>query len=222
MRGSIRVGLSLVNPWTEQARVEDGSFLWYHAVGAGYDKPGDPAYVEAWGPLDGAEDFAVGLRLEVVDGKVEVVGVAGIAPRDRSSYVPARMVKRLRLGAMRDRIHREMQDPRLRYFPLGSLPREWHDALNVAPRTGRAKTPDAAYLDVAVPYDEAIQAGSRRPTADVADRLGWSQSATTSRVHQAHLRKLLEDPVKKGKPCGGLTDYGRRLLAAGPGVEVER
>ncbi len=82
-------------------------------------------------------------------------------------------------------------------------------------RPGRPGRPDAFYAEVASRYVDALDSGSRRPTADVAENLNYSAARVRDAVHEARERGLLSRPAAKGRPGGALTDRAKKLLAAG-------
>ena len=82
-------------------------------------------------------------------------------------------------------------------------------------RPGRPGKSDREYAELAREYVEALESGSRRPTADVARKAHRFTDASHIRdgLHEARKRGLLTRPQTKGKAGGILTDRARALLA---------
>lgn len=82
-------------------------------------------------------------------------------------------------------------------------------------RPGRPGRSDREYAELAREYVEALESGSRSPTADVAQKAHRFTDASHIRdgLHEARKRGLLTRPQTKGKAGGVLTDRARALLA---------
>lgn len=82
-------------------------------------------------------------------------------------------------------------------------------------RPGRPGRSDREYAELAREYVEALESGSRSPTADVAQKAHRFTDASHIRdgLHEARKRGLLTRPQTKGKAGGVLTDKAHALLA---------
>ncbi len=81
-------------------------------------------------------------------------------------------------------------------------------------RPGRKRRPPEYYLDVAVAYARAVEAGSRHPIADVARALGRPLPWVRDMVHRARALGLLTR-TSRGRLGGVLTKEARGLLRLG-------
>ena len=65
---------------------------------------------------------------------------------------------------------------------------------------------------IAAAYAERVDALSRSPNKDVANRFGLTPSKIRDVIYTAKLRGIKYPPPKKGEAGGGLTHYGQRCL----------
>lgn len=82
-------------------------------------------------------------------------------------------------------------------------------------RRGRPGRPDIFYARLAASYVEALMAGSRSPTADVAKNFLYSPEHVRDAIHTARERGLLSRPPGKGRPGGQLTERAKAMLDGG-------
>lgn len=97
---------------------------------------------------------------------------------------------------------------------LGVKEAEVWAGVPVAPlrRSGRRGRDDRFYADVAAVYVTAFEAGSRRPTVEVARRFEVPTTNARDLVHEARTRGLLTGGGRRGQPGGQLTPKARTLL----------
>ena len=73
--------------------------------------------------------------------------------------------------------------------------------------------PDRRYAEIAQAYVQRVKGGSRSPNADVGELFGLSVSQVSDALHRCRYKfGILTKPVKRGKPGGLLTPYGKQLL----------
>lgn len=132
--------------------------------------------------------------------------------------IPATVLRRIRLTDIFDEVRRQFET-------IADVPEEWRElhravwldrALKTVPRyPGRRGRDDAFYASVAAAYVTELDRGSRRPVADVAERLGWPPGTVTQIIHEARRRRGLLTASPEGRAGGQLTAKARKLLMRG-------
>lgn len=83
--------------------------------------------------------------------------------------------------------------------------------VNSATRRRTDAWSDHRYAEIAATYVDALENGSHRPVADVADRHKMSTTQARDAIHTARRRGLLTAAVKRGRAGGRLTPLAREL-----------
>jgi transposase-like protein len=129
---------------------------------------------------------------------------------EEPAAVTARVLRDLPIGALvrglRDGIYKTMEK--------NSLPGEFEHFLagGFEGRPGRRGRPDAYYAGIAQHYVRRLQAGSRTPVRDIAEKFDYSVSMVNNWVAEARKRKLLTQ-APPGRAGGELTAKATELLA---------
>lgn len=109
----------------------------------------------------------------------------------------------LRVGVPTERLQhdqQQMQDLAESFWGVKRSPR------------GRKSLPDRFCAEIASDYDGLLQAGSRRPAADLAKERGISHGLARAYIKRARDRKYLTH-VPTGQQGGSLTPKGKRILS---------
>ena len=131
-------------------------------------------------------------------------------PEDLRTGITARLLRRVPLGA-------HLKHGREMIATLGKRV-GWRDLVDrglyaerMEKRPRPDRRPDVFYAQIASEYTTRVEAGSRRPVADVAGRRRLPVGVIRDAVHEARMRGFLT-PGAVGKPGGALTSKATRLL----------
>jgi hypothetical protein len=153
------------------------------------------------GVVDGL--WQIRLRLEERGSGQPPALVALTVEAPAGSAITAKGWQSIPVGEITDRaieLYREEQ------AEVDEVARGLHDAFLAEGkrRPGRLGHPDAFYAQLAFQYVHAVESGSRRPLALLADSFGWSRKVTDLRLQTARARGLLTSYPDR-RPGGELT-----------------
>ena len=150
----------------------------------------------------------LGLRAGQITGpRRDTIEPATFAPIRHG--VTAQLLRQIPLGATQAAAREFMGEIQQR-FP-GLYPPEWSRPRRETPRPASA-WPDRVYAQIAAAYVERLDAGSRRPVADVARRRRLSPAQVRDAIHTARGRGFLTAAVQRGRSGGALTRAAQHLL----------
>jgi hypothetical protein len=130
--------------------------------------------------------------------------------------ITANLLRSIRLGEIQDAARAGVVRTAGLLQSSPELAEHWGRAFHDAPRPGRRGRDDRAYAEVAALYVKACSSGSRRPLADLAKRLGYSESRLRSILNAARSeRRGLLTKAPRGRHGGELTPKALDLLQKG-------
>lgn len=149
-----------------------------------------------------ADDWDVGMRLHRRESyrKWNVLEIAVRLRGDHDS-ISGNDVRELPLGALIEEARRlatKSAKPDVNARPGADL------ASLLEERSGRFGSDDAVLAALAFEYVSIVEAGSRTPSRDLAERFGGAAGTWTNRVGEARARGFLT-PVDRGEAGGSLT-----------------
>ena len=148
---------------------------------------------------------------------------AGRRPHDSASFAAVRhgitgqLLRQIPVGAHVRFTRGFMADIRKRWATIyekgPTSPFAEFLAPRAPPRAQRASGwPDRFYAELAAAYVGRLEAGSRRPIADLARRRKLSAEQIRDAIHTARERGLLTPASVQGRPGGQLTPTAKQLL----------
>lgn len=202
------------------------------------DTPNPTEIDDLWVETDVADHWRAAFRLVEYSGKF-VVAEVRLMPRDEWPGRVAGQWRAERVGLAAGQLTGErryggqpvifppldgMNAALLRAIPFsasvrfgGALPATEGQPPDHSSKSRRGGgRPDRFYAQIAAAYLARLEAGSRHPVADVAQRRKLSAPQVRDAIHTARERGLLTATSKQGRPGGALTALARTLLGRKP------